>query len=66
MKTNTNRVQEFLQEMADKAAATAKKMAALELSVWNSKHEDDLKKYHGFTDATVAARKAELVLLSTT
>lgn len=60
MKANTNKVDQFLQDMAAKATQTARRMAALELSVWDAKHEAQLKQHYGFTDDTLAARKRDL------
>jgi len=52
--------QQFLAEMKAKAEAKAKQMKALELSIWDEKHESELKKHFGFTDKSLKARKAEL------
>lgn len=53
-------INQFLQQMKAKAEHKAKQMAALELSVWNSDHESQLKQNFGFTDKTLAIRKKEL------
>lgn len=50
----------FLNEMKAKCEAKAKQMAALELSVWDEKHESELKKHFGFTDKKLAIRKKNL------
>lgn len=51
---------QLMQQAKIKAAITSKKMAALELSVWNDKHESELKTNFGFTDKKLANRKIEL------
>lgn len=50
----------FLQQMKNKAEAKAKQMAALELSVWDNNHENELKQHFGFTDAKLIQRKKQL------
>lgn len=52
--------QTFLEQMKAKSEAKGKQMAALELSVWNDKHESELKQHFGFNDKKLAQRKREL------
>jgi hypothetical protein len=53
-------VQEFLKQAKANAITKGKEMAKLELTIWNEKHETELKKFHGFTDATLSQRKLQL------
>lgn len=50
----------FLQQMKTKAERKAKEMASLELSIWDEKHENELKSHFGFNDKKLNDRKAEL------
>jgi hypothetical protein len=52
--------QTFLQQMKTKCKAKAKQMASLELSVWNYKHESELKSNFGFTNKQLTNRRKEL------
>lgn len=60
--TPGSKVANFLEQMKINAQDKAKQMAKLELSVWDDKHEADLKADFGFDDQTVADRKKELTL----
>jgi hypothetical protein len=51
---------DFLASMKQKCEAKAKQMNALELSIWNEKHESELKQYFGFTDKSLNDRKEYL------
>ncbi len=51
---------DFLKKMQEKCQAKAKQMNALELSIWDAKHESELKKHFGFTDKKLADRKKQL------
>lgn len=55
-----NSVTDFMEQMRIKCEAKAKYFAELELSVWNEKHESDLKKDFGYTDKSLAKRKKQL------
>lgn len=46
--------------MKVKCEAKAKQMNALELSVWNERHESELKQHFGFTDKKLSKRKKSL------
>jgi len=52
--------QNFLDQMKAKCLAKAKQMNALELSIWDEKHEQELKQHFGFTDKSLKSRKKEL------
>lgn len=52
---------EFLAEMRTKCEAKATKLAALELSVWDGKHENELKENFGFDEKTLKERKRNLI-----
>lgn len=54
-------VEIFLAETKAKCEATAKRMAKLELSVWDNQHETDLVSDFGFTKKTVSERKNQLL-----
>jgi len=58
---STSKLQDFMQQAKENALKNAQKMAALELSVWNEKHETELKSHFGFTDKKLAIRKIELL-----
>lgn len=58
---NTN---DFLQTIKKKCEAKNKEMAALELSVWDTNHEKELKEIFGFNDAKLKARKKDLQIRS--
>lgn len=58
---NALTVQELLNIAKENAKRKARQMAALELSVWDKKHEQDLKRYYGFTGKKLADRKRELI-----
>jgi hypothetical protein len=53
-------VNDFLNSMKVKCEAKAKEMATLELSVWDSTHEKELKTHFGFTDKKLSQRKSKL------
>lgn len=53
-------MQEFMKETEKKAIVLAKKMAALELSVWNDKHVYELIHFHNFTLGECIMRKQRL------
>lgn len=50
----------FLQQVKIKAEAKAKQMNALELSIWNDRHEKELKESFGFNDKQIDERKKQL------
>ena len=52
--------QNFLEQMKMKCQAKAKEMNALELSIWDEKHEQELKQHFGFTEKSLKARKNQL------
>jgi hypothetical protein len=51
---------EFLKDAEKKAIALGKKMAILELSVWNDKHVDELIQFHNFPIMECIMRKKRL------
>ena len=53
-------VKDFLAQAKANAITKGKEMAKIELSVWDSNHEAQLKQFHGFTDTTLAKRKSKL------
>ena len=55
-----NTTTDLLIKIKAKCEAKAKQMAAIELSVWDEKHETELKDHFGFTDKKLAERKNEL------
>lgn len=56
----TDTVKDFLSQMKTRCESKAREMAALELSVWDEKHERELTKHFGFTDASLKERKRQL------
>ena len=52
---------EFMQQVKINAIKKAKQMASLELSIWNSTHEKELKNNFGFNDNKLRERKTELL-----
>lgn len=54
-------VKTFLEQMKSKCESKAVDMARLELTVWDTSHETELKNNFGFTDTKLAARKKELI-----
>jgi hypothetical protein len=60
MTTVTFDMATFLAETKKKCEATAKKMNALELSIWNETHEQQLISKFGFSKKSLAERKKQL------
>jgi hypothetical protein len=50
----------FLESIKKRCESKAKEMAALELSVWDSTHDKELKTHFGFTDKSLSDRKSKL------
>lgn len=51
----------FLQQMKIKAEAKAAEMKQLEASIWDAKHESELKAHFGFSDKQILERKKQIL-----
>jgi hypothetical protein len=64
IKINSKPEQDFWVRMKLKCEAKAKGMAKMEFSVWDSNHEDQLKKHFGYNDKRLLERKEELARIA--